>query len=290
MYTDDLKRLGTGAGAIYAEHVPPGHFYSAIPSEEDRARALVAWRGDPVDLPGIDLQLDRQFALLESLAGFMDASWIPVEPGSHRRYHFDNPFFGWGDALALQAILRHVRPRQVVEVGCGYSSALMLDVNEIHLASSVSFTFVDPYPDTLLSIMRPGDPVWAIRREKLQQVEMSVFRTLGRGDILFVDSTHVLKAGSDVCHLLFRVLPELAPGVLVHIHDIPWPFEYNADWHGEGRSWNEAYAIRAFLQFNAAFRIFLFPNLLCEVNRPWFERNCPAFLRNAGGSLWLERC
>ena len=167
MYTDDLKRLGTGAGAIYAEHVPPGHFYSAIPSEEDRARALVAWRGDPVDLPGIDLQLDRQFALLESLAGFMDASWIPVEPGSHRRYHFDNPFFGWGDALALQAILRHVRPRQVVEVGCGYSSALMLDVNEIHLANTMSLTFIDPYPDTLLSIMRPGDPVWAIRREKL---------------------------------------------------------------------------------------------------------------------------
>jgi hypothetical protein len=282
--------LSTGEGGVCAEHVPPGHFYSAIPSGQDRTRALAAWSGKPCDLPGIDLQLDRQFALLDSLAGLMDASWIPVEPESHRRYHFANPFFGWGDALALQGILRHVRPRQVVEVGCGYSSALMLDVNEIHLASSVSFTFVDPYPDTLLSVMRPGDPSWAIRREVLQEVDIGVFRKLGRGDILFVDSTHVLKAGSDVCHLLFRVLPELAPGVLVHIHDIPWPFEYSTSWHREGRAWNEAYAVRAFLQFNAAFRIFLFPNLLCEVNRPWFERNCPAFLRNAGGSLWLERC
>jgi hypothetical protein len=99
----------------------------------------------------------------------------------------------------------------------------------------------------------------------------------------------VVKAGSDVVRLLFEVLPALAPGVVIHVHDIFWPFEYPSTWLDEGRAWNETYALRAFLQYNRCFSILLFANCLVHRDRGWFERHAPTILRNVGGSIWLRR-
>ena len=185
--------------------------------------------------------------------------------------------------------MRHLRPRRIVEVGSGHSSALMLDIDEFHLGRSVDFTFLEPYPDLLKSLMKPGDPTWAIRQQIVQEADLDLFRGLAANDILFIDSTHVLKAGSDVARLLFEVLPCLAPGVVIHIHDIFWPFEYPSTWLEEGRAWNEVYAVRAFLQYNRCFSLMLFANCLFHRDRGWFERHAPTILRNVGGSIWLRR-
>jgi hypothetical protein len=165
----------------------------------------------------------------------------------------------------------------------------MLDVDEFHLGRSVEFTFLEPYPDLLKSLMRPGDPTWAIRQQIVQEADLDLFRGLAANDILFIDSTHVVKAGSDVVRLLFEVLPALAPGVVIHVHDIFWPFEYPSTWLDEGRAWNETYALRAFLQYNRCFSIMLFANCLVHRDRGWFERHAPTILRNVGGSIWLRR-
>jgi hypothetical protein len=120
-------------------------------------------------------------------------------------------------------------------------------------------------------------------------VGLDPFLALERNDILFIDSSHVVKIGSDVNFLLGEVLPRLRPGVYVHVHDIFYPFEYPEAWIAEGRVWGEAYALKAFLTFNATFEIVLFNTYLERFHREIFEREMPLCLRNEGGSIWLRR-
>ena len=100
----------------------------------------------------------------------------------------------------------------------------------------------------------------------------------------------MVKLGSDVNLLFTDIIPNLKPGVLIHIHDIFWPFEYPAAWIKERRAWTEAYHLRAFLQYNDEFEILLFTNLLVQRYHPWFESNAPSFLTTPGGHIWLRRC
>jgi predicted O-methyltransferase YrrM len=190
----------------------------------------------------------------------------------------------------LYGLLRHFRPRRVIEVGSGYSSAVMLDTVEQFLENRTSFTFIEPNPERLLSLLRPSDiDRVTLHATPVQSVRSDTFSVLQANDILFIDSSHVAKAGSDVVYLLNTIVPSLNPGVVVHIHDIFWPFEYPAEWLREGRAWNEIYMVRAFLQFNGAFRILLFNAYLAARYRDRLQACCPLALRNPGGSLWLMR-
>jgi hypothetical protein len=118
----------------------------------------------------------------------------------------------------------------------------------------------------------------------------STFDDLSAGDILFIDSTHIVKTGSDVCCELFEILPRLPAGVLVHFHDIFWPFEYGEDWVlNENRSWNEIYALRAFLTYNSQFEIIFFNDFFRQFRRDLIAQTYPKFLNNTGGAIWLRR-
>ena len=107
--------------------------------------------------------------------------------------------------------------------------------------------------------------------------------------ILFIDSTHVSKIGSDVNSLLFDILPKLNRGVYVHFHDVFYPFEYPQEWVYQGLAWNEAYILRAFLQHNDAFKIVFFNTYLELFYREKFENSMPLCLKNPGGSIWLTK-
>lgn len=277
------------SSACASEFVVPGHYYSALPTKEDYNRALESAAATKSELAGINMGWAGQEGLLETLLPFLDACGIPEKPGDGRRYGSQNPSFGIGDGLFLQAMMRHFRPGKIVEVGSGYSSAMMLDVNDLHLGNSVDFEFIEPYPELLQSLLHEKDKRWIIHSDILQHADLGIFRTLMQNDILFIDSTHVFKAGSDVCRLFFEVMPALKPGVVIHLHDIFWPFEYPPKWFYEGRAWNEAYALRAFLQYNKAFSIILWPNALVRRFRGWFEKNAPHVLKNPGGSIWLKK-
>ncbi len=103
-------------------------------------------------------------------------------------------------------------------------------------------------------------------------------------------STHVLRTGSDVCYELFEMLPRLAPGVLVHFHDMFWPFECSRIWVvEENRSWNELYAVRAFLTDNAHWRVVMFNDYMARLERDLVENTYPTFYRNSGGALWIQK-
>ena len=128
-----------------------------------------------------------------------------------------------------------------------------------------------------------------IRAEPLQEAPLSLFESLGENDVLFIDSTHVSRIGSDVNRLFFEILPRLRPGVLIHVHDVFYPFEYPRHWIMEGRAWNEIYVLRAFLEFNDRFEIVLFNTYLTQNQRHFIQERFPLCLANEGGSLWLRR-
>lgn len=165
----------------------------------------------------------------------------------HRFYH-DNPFFGCHDASVYFSVLLEYRPRRVVEVGAGFSSCLLLDTREEFLKGAVDLTLIDPSFERLNELADAAGIAGVRLLEcQIQEAPIDLFEQLGANDILFIDSSHVAKTGSDVNYYLFEILPRLSSGVIIHIHDILYPFEYPEAWViDDQRSWNEAYAVRAF--------------------------------------------
>lgn len=270
---------------------PPGHFASPIPSLADiRAQATRLFGPPPRTIAGIDLDEAGQLALLAQLEPYYRDLPFGPERRPGLRYCFENPAYSYSDGIFLYCMLRHLRPARLIEVGSGYSSCLTLDVNALHFEGRMRCTFIEPYPERLLSLLDERDRREIdLIRKPLQDVPLSTFAELEANDVLFIDSSHVGKAGSDVNYLLFDILPSLRPGVHVHVHDVLHPFEYPLDWFEAGRAFNEAYLMRAFLSFNQAFRVVLFNTFLEHFHEARFAARMPLCLRNTGGSLWLAR-
>lgn len=267
---------------------PDGHFYSPVPSPDDVERAL-AWheRADPARIPGIDLDLDAMWALAAELAEAVGPFRLHRTAGQGRLYGWENGQFNACDAGVLTAVLARARPRRVVEVGSGFSTACMIDACRAFDLPTRIVT-IDPFPERFLQHCGPaagaGVELLAV---PVQEVGLEPFLQLGHGDVLFIDSSHVAKAGSDVLYELFEVLPRLAPGVLVHVHDVFPGFEYPRDWLAEGRYWTEAYLLRAFLIGNRDCRVELWATLLAGADPERFAGLLPICNGAAGGSLWL---
>ena len=284
----ELQQLKT-AQADWMRFFPPGHFYSPLPSREEIAEAFARGEFGP-PFPDIDLNEAGQFARLERFAAYYPDQPFPEKPVRGRRFHLDNPSYGHYDAIMLYGMLREARPRRVIEVGSGFSSAAMLDVSEHVLERRIEFTFIDPDMIRLRQLLREEDHMRCTLIEKrVQEVPVESFAALGENDVLFIDSSHVSKIGSDVNRLFFNVLPALAPGVLIHIHDVAGNLEYPRDWLEEGRAWNEQYLLRAFLMNNAAYRIELFTSWLWNAKHELIRTRMPMCARGGGGQVWLRK-
>lgn len=275
----------------YGMDCPPGHWGSPIPSLDDvLARQAVLFDTSARSLPAIDLNEAEQLALLETLAPLVADLPFTEEPAPPLRYYYANDWFRACDASVLCALLRHLRPKRLIEIGSGFSSAATLDTNERFLDGALACTFIEPFPGRLESLLTDRDrQTTTIVRRGVQEVELDVFDQLGAGDVLLIDSSHVSKIGSDVNHLVFAVLPRLRAGVVVHVHDITYPFEYDLATIRAGRYWNEAYLLRAFLQFNPAFEILLFNSYLSLVHPDRLHAAIPRARQAPGGSIWLRR-
>ena len=186
-------------------------------------------------------------------------------------------------------MIRHWKPDRIIEVGCGASSCVILDTREA-LQPDTKVTFIEPYPELLLKYIRPGDQAEVqIRKEFIQDVPLAVFGELEENDILFIDTSHVSKLGSDVNFIFFEILPALKKGVIVHFHDVFYPFEYPETWIRNGTFWNEAYLLRAFLMYNHDFEIMLFTSYLNHILPDEMKSGFPLSAAEPGGSLWLRR-
>ncbi len=269
-----------------------GHFYSPVvnPAELDATRI---WPQQP-QIAGIDFNdAGHEHILRETFPRFMpdyDYAERLGETPELRDFYTRNSQFSWLDSRALFVLLREWRPKRLIEVGSGFSTLLAANVNCRFLDCSMDITCIEPYPRDFL---RTGvDGVTRLLEEKVQNVALHEFAALQAGDILFIDSSHVAKTGSDVNFLYFEVLPRLASGVRVHIHDIFLPHDYPREWVlDENRSWNEQYLLRALLMHSNAYRVVFgcsyafwrFPELVLAVLAH------PKGHAFAGGSFWIER-
>ena len=275
-------------------YVPPGHFFSPI---VDRTEAEAHLRNIDASyhhdsIPGISIDRDQMVAMWHKLLPFMTKAPFSEKPITGLRYGFVNPAYSWADGSILHAMVRFSRPRRLIEIGCGWSSACALDTADLHLPGECDFTFIEPHTELLKKLLaKKGGPTRVqIMECGVQEVPPSTFELLVAGDILFIDSTHVLRTGSDVCYELFEILPRISSGVLVHFHDVFWPFEYPWNWVvEENRSWNEVYAIRAFLTENPCWQIVMFNDYMARFERELIERTYPRFYLNTGGALWIQR-
>jgi hypothetical protein len=275
----------------FLRSVPPGHFYSPIPDiTYIRKHRGDIFARDKTPCPGIEISEQKQLDLIKDLASYYSQMPFSEERREGFRYYFRNDFFGHGSAIILYTLMRHFRPNKIVEVGSGFSSAAMLDVNDLFFDGHIQFTFIEPYPERLHALLTKRDRErHNIFPDIAQHVPYSVYTDLEVNDILFIDSSHVAKVGSDVVLLLTDILPILRKGVIIHIHDIYWPFEYPEDWVLSGTAFNEAYLVKAFLQFNNAFEILLFNSYLAIYHQMLLKKCLPLFLPNGGSSLWLRK-
>jgi hypothetical protein len=149
--------------------------------------------------------------------------------------------------------------------------------------------FVEPFPVQLHKLISEKDKLNSkIIQQKVQDVDLSVFKSLQKNDILFIDSSHVSKTGSDVNYEFFNIIPNLNSGVIIHVHDIFYPFEYPKEWVYEGRNWNENYILRAFLSFNEQFEILFFSDFMHKFFPGDFD-GLPLMKKNTGGNFWMVK-
>ena len=287
---EDLKRSRNACG------YEPGHFYSPIPSlPEITARSGEIFSGQ--EILDIDLNLDGQLKLLEGFKKLHKE--IPYDLLNNKenealRYKFTGrPQYRYSDVVFLYHTIRHLQPQRIIEVGSGSSSAVMLDINDLFFDSSIKFTFIEPYPERLLNSLTEEDKTkHVIIAKRVQNVPISTFRSLRENDILFIDSSHVSKTGSDLNQIFFNILPIINKGVWIHFHDIFYPFELPEHWVLRyKRFWNENYLLRAFLMNNNSYEIVLFNSFLHKKHRKWLEVEMPECLIDEAdtGSIWIRK-
>jgi len=199
-------------------------------------------------------------------------------------YNPKNKGFNPLDAAILYAMIRRNKPRRIVEIGSGMSTVVILSaIRDGRITSSL--TCIEPYLPDYLEQHR--DEITEIIEKPLQEVSPDLFTGLERDDVLFIDSTHVVRFDSDVVYEVLEILPQLKEGVIVHVHDIFFPDNYPENWLTRFRYfWAEQYMLQAFLCMNHSFKIEV--PLHAVKNLVSLEN----FLENdetPTGSLWMRR-
>jgi methyltransferase family protein len=281
----------------YAEqkgiHILPVHYYSPIPNTRKLPNELWEHPRLPV---GFDLRVDAAVAWLQQLSQRYGQEYnrLPKECADPRNYYLNNSAFASGDAEVLYAILRDLKPRKIVEIGSGYSTLLTCEALRANSNEApdyrCEFTAIEPFPPAFIS--PPPPEVTRVESRRVQHVPRELFSSLGAGDILFIDSSHAAKIGSDVVHEYLTIVPNLAPGVVVHIHDIFIPAEYPRGWMDEARFfWNEQYILEAFLNYNSEFEVLMPLHAVWQLHAEIFREMIPSFEpeRHSPSSFWIRR-
>ena len=258
-----------------------GNFNSPFP---DISYCIKSERDSRPVIRDIDFQMEKQKAIFESLLHIHAQLPAQLGPDVRPRFYEDNTTYGIADAFVLHGMIRLLQPSRIIEIGSGFSSAVMLDTNEYYCGHKMELTFIEPYPARLRRLLKESDHIH-LEECGLQEVDLAIFEQLEAGDILFVDSSHLAKRGSDVNRIFFEILPALNPGVCIHFHDITADFEYPLEWLKNGWIWNESYLLRAFLMHNNAYEMLFFNDMWNEEMR---RRNLfDHFV--AGANIWIRK-
>ncbi len=274
-------------------HLTPNHYYQPVPDTTRLGDDLWLRRSE---LAGLHMNDERQLELLSIFQSrFRDEYELfpRTSTGKASEFYLDNHAFVSVDAEILYCMIRHLRPRRIYEIGAGMSTYLSAQAvlrNEQDGCPPCDLVAIEPYPNPTLKDGFPG--LSRLVPKEVQDVPLSEFQKLNENDILFIDSSHVLRIGNDVQYEYLELLPRLNRGVVIHVHDIFMPAEYPKEWViGKRRFWTEQYLLQAFLAFNSSFEV-LWAGSYMHLKHP--ERLQVAFAsydkgRTMPGSFWMRK-
>jgi predicted O-methyltransferase YrrM len=241
------------------------------------------------DLPGINFNIDEQLVLLDKFNFNDELLNFSISKKKDCEFFYNNDTFSSGDAEFLYNIIRNFKPRKIIEIGCGFSTLMIRNAIEKNERENNKYycqhICIEPFEQQWLEKMNIE-----VLRQKVELVDKCIFKELGYNDILFIDSSHIIRPQGDVLFEYLEILPILKTGVLIHIHDIFTPNDYLDEWIYNHKLWNEQYLLEAFLTFNNEFRIIGSLNFLAHHYYEKLADKCPIFAEQKGhepGSFWL---
>jgi predicted O-methyltransferase YrrM len=241
-------------------------------------------------MPGIELDLDRQVDFIRSdLKHHIDEFSPPRRSAERGAYFTDNGSFEAVDGELAYAMVRHLRPKRVIEIGSGFSTlalAAACRANEAE-GSPSALVSIDPYPRA--GLLDGVSGLEALRQLPAQDVALEELTSLAANDVLFVDSSHVVRTRGEVNLVVLEVLPVLDPGVIVHFHDLFLPYEYHRGFLEGGRFFTEQYLVQAFLAMNPAYEVVLAAHALLRDRRPALAELVPSLGEHQPSSFWIRR-
>lgn len=263
--------------------ITPVHFYSPIPDVSKLPESL--WQ-TKTSVLGMDFQEAKQIEWLK-----MVASCYQNEYEALKKYP-DNTEFGAVDSEVLYSMVRWLKPKKMIEIGSGYSTIIAAQAivrNEMENEIICQYTVIDPYPKKFVSDGFLG--LSSLIKKPVQEIALADFEALNAGDILFIDSSHVLKIDSDVQYEFLDILPRLKPGVIIHVHDIFLPAEYPKSWIlKEHRFFNEQYILQALLMFNLQFEVLWGSSFMHIKHSDLLKKYIGAYRASDWpGSFWMKK-
>lgn len=279
-----FQRYIDGAGF----QIRSDHYYEPTYSENDLPSDTSVERR----LPGLDLNESGQLELISSLAFGDELKSIPLEKPSEAEFGYHNETYGFGDAEVHYSLIRLKKPKRIVEIGSGNSTlmaGLAVKANQRDDPDYVCERIcVEPYEMAWLE----STGVTVIR-QRVETIDLSVFQALEADDMLFIDSSHVIRPWGDVLREFQEIVPSLNPGVLVHVHDVFTPRDYPEAWlRDRRRLWNEQYLLESFLAFNFQFEVVCALNWLKHHHWDAISRACPMLGNHPTanpGAFWFRR-
>lgn len=235
------------------ELFPPGHFYSVIPLIDNN------YNNNDTKFIDLDFNEESHTIILNEIKNYLEnfdeefGYSDVINRQQNCKYTLMNGNFEWMDARLLYYFLKKNKPKKIIEIGSGNSTLLIYNTKTIYNLD-LEIICIEPYPsDYLINLHNLGEIT--LINNKLENIDLNIFKTLNENDILFIDSSHVVKLDSDVMFYFIKIFPLLNKNVLIHIHDIFFPYDYPLNWLKEGRFWNEQYFLYIFLQYNTKFKI-----------------------------------
>ena len=248
----------------------------------------------PAPMPGVTIDSRVHLEYVRSVLSPYFAEFQPPldRPHGEGEFYLDNGYYGPGDAELLYAMIRHHKPRRLLELGAGFSTLVSARACAVNAGEGrpVEFVSVDPEPRIRLGAATPG--LTRLERRSAAAVPLEQFLELEGGDMLFVDTSHTVKLGSEVNFLVLQVLPRLRAGVLVHFHDIFLPYEYPRAWFVRGQSLAEQYLLHAFLCGNRSYEVLMAAHALARRHRKELTLLIPSLpaVHYGPAAFWIRRC
>jgi predicted O-methyltransferase YrrM len=265
------------------------HYYQPLINPQKHLKKSLR---DNRNLKGIDFNIEEQLTILSKFNFNSELIKFPLDKTNQTEFYYNHTSYKSGDAEYLYNIIRYFKPRRIIEIGCGNSTLMIANALKFNKIENSEYTCnhicVEPFEQSWLEKINVE-----LIRDKVENLDISFFQKLGNNDILFIDSSHIIRPQGDVLFEYLEILPALNSGVIVHVHDVFTPKDYLDNWiYDDHLLWNEQYLFEAFMTYNSEFKVIGALNWLSHNHREELAEKCPVFANQPDrepGAFWIVR-